>query len=209
MLDFASLILGASLLAKMDTVIANGFETTACPYTQQENASVSYSYTLNPVLQNVDVTQFQNVWGRNSTSGAIVPWPGRNAYALMTINRNLIFAMRFTVPASGLSPTLRGMFTHGETIPGPNLSVSISSQCGDFDPPSMYCKKVNVGAGQPAVGWQLPTGAANNLCVLTPGQTYYANFKLTNPDAVDPLNCGDQPSTSHICVVSIVNNVTP
>jgi len=209
MLDFASLIVGASLLAKMDTVISNGFETTACPYVQQENANVSYSYNLTPVLQNVDVTQFQNVWGRNSANDTIVPWPGKNGYAVMTINRPLIFATRFTVPASGLSTTLNGRFSHGATVPGPNLSMAISSTCGDFDPPSAFCKVGNAGPGVQMVGWQLPTGTAGNRCVLTPGQTYYANFKLTNPNAVDTMNCGDSPSNAYICVISILNNVTP
>lgn len=209
MLDFASLIVGASLMAKMDTLLSNGFETAACPYMQQENANVSWSYNLNPVLPNVDVTEFQNVWGRASASDTPVPWPGKNGYAVMTINRPLFFATRFTVPASGLSPTLHGRFSHGETVPGPNLSMAISPTCGDFDPPSTYCKVANAGPGVLMVGWKLPSGTAGNLCPLTPGQTYYANFKLTNPNAVDPMNCGDAPGNRHICVISIVNNVTP
>lgn len=209
MLDIASLVLGATLMAKMDTVIANGFETAACPYAQQENANISYSYNLTPVLQNVDVTEFQNVWGRNSANDTIVPWPGKNGYAVMTINRNLFFATRFTVPASGLSPTLNGRFTHGETVPGPNLTMSISPTCGDFNPSSALCKVSNAGPGVSMVGWRLPTGSAQNLCVLTPGQQYYANFKLTDPNAVDTMNCGLQPDNRHICVISIVNNVTP
>jgi hypothetical protein len=51
--------------------------------------------------------------------------------------------------------------------------------------------------------WRLPTGTGN-ACVLTPGQEYYVNFKLTNPNAVDTNDCD-----ANICVISIVNNVTP
>jgi hypothetical protein len=204
MFDFASMLLGASLLARMDTIFASGFEFAGtCPDSRQENSNVSYTYNLNPVLQNVDVTQFANVWGRASANDTIVPWPGKNGYAIMVLNRNLFMSTRFTVPASGLSPTLHGLISHGETIPGPNLTLSISDQCGDFNPPSSFCSTTDAGPGQIMAKWRLPTGTGN-ACVLTPGQEYYVNFKLTNPNAVDTNDCD-----ANICVISIVNNVTP
>jgi hypothetical protein len=204
MVDFASLLLGASLLARMDTVFSSGFEPGgSCPDARQENSNISYSYNLTPVLQNVDVTQFANIWGRTSANDSIVPWPGKNGYAVMVLNRNLFVATKFTVPASGLSPTLHGRLTHGETVPGPSLTVSISEQCGDFSPPSPNCVLANQGPGAAIGVWKLP-GAPGTACVLTPGREYYLNVKLTNPAAVNTNECDE-----NICVVSVVNNVTP
>lgn len=188
-------------MGTIDTIFVDGFQPIgSCPDGQQGVTNVSYSYTLNPVLQNVDATLFQNIFGRNVATAPVVAWPGVNGYAVTVLNRSLYFAHRFTVPSSGLSPTLRGMFTHGESVPGPNLTMAISESCGDFNPPTSTCLSSNRGAGSPMVKWRLPTGTGV-ACELVPGRTYYANIKLTDRNAVDDNDCDD-----NACVISVVNN---
>ena len=143
MVPFASLILLSAALdapnAALDSIFTNDFELAACPRLQQENSNLSYEPDLSQLLTNVDVTQYANIWGRSSRSSPIIPWPGVSHNVAMVLNRHLLIAAAFTVPTSGLVPTLNGLLTHSENHPGPALDVAISTQCGDFNPPSSQC----------------------------------------------------------------------
>jgi len=207
MVPFASLLLlGASLEipnAALDSIFTDDFEVPPCPRLQQENSNLSYNADLSQLISNVDVTKYENIWGRSGPGSPIVLFPGVSHNVAILLNRDLFVAAKFVVPTSGMTAGAAGFMTHAETNGGPPLTMSFSTQCGDFNPPSTQCI-VRQTSGFGIIGhWRLPTGTGNG-CVLTPGQQYYVNFKLTNPDAVDTTNC-----SRDYCVTSIITNITP
>ncbi|HEY0230457.1 MAG TPA: hypothetical protein VGC55_04315, partial [Dokdonella sp.] len=127
MVPLASLILLSGLLetpnAALDTIFANDFELAVCPRLQQENSNLSYQPDLSQLITNVDVTQYANIWGRSGIGVPPIPFPGVSHNVAILLNRNLFIAAGFTVPTSGLSPTLNGLMTHGETNAGPPLTL--------------------------------------------------------------------------------------
>jgi hypothetical protein len=207
MVPFASLILLSAALdapnAALDSIFTNDFELPVCPRLQQENSNLSYMPDLSQLITNVDVTKYENIWGRSGAGMPISLFPGVSHNVAILLNRGLFIAAKFTVPTSGMSAGANGYLTHAETNGGPPLTMSISTQCGDFSPASTQCFRQETSSFGILAHWRLPTGSGNG-CVLTPGQQYYVNFKLTNPNAVDTINC-----SRDYCVVSILSNITP
>ena len=207
MVPFASLILLSAALdapnAALDSIFTDDFEVPVCPRLQQENSNLSYEPDLSQLITNVDVTKYENIWGRSGRGAPIVLFPGVSHNVSILLNRDLFVAAKFVVPTSGMSAGANGVMTHGQTNGGPPVTMSISQQCGDFHPPSSQCLVVGTANYGTLGYWRLPTGSGSG-CVLTPGQQYYMNFKLTNPDAVDTANC-----SRDYCVVSIISNITP
>jgi hypothetical protein len=207
MVPFATLILLSATLdtpsSTLDTIFMNDFESAVCPRLQQENSNLSYEPDLSQLIMNVDVTKYENIWGRSGAGMPITLFPGVSHNVAILLNRTLFVAAKFVVPTSGMSAGANGALTHGQTNGGPPLTMSISQQCGDFNPASSQCLVVGTTNYDTLGYWRLPTGSGNG-CVLTPGQQYYINFKLTNPNAVDTINC-----SRDYCVVSIISHVTP
>lgn len=178
---------------------------TACPAGRQVVADVCYNYSLatNTCARNVNVTEFANIWGRTSPTGPITPFPGAQFFAIIkNMQKDGYIAAKF-VAGTTLPPDASGMFSHGETIPGPNLTMSISTQCGSFSTPAEpICTRTNQGPGSLLTKWKVPT-APGVACTLIPGQTYYVNLKFTNPPA-SHFDC-----TGPVCKATVQHNHTP
>ncbi|HEU4664808.1 MAG TPA: hypothetical protein VFS55_12345 [Dokdonella sp.] len=176
-----------------------------CPAGRQTTADVCYSYGLgSSCAAAADVTQFTSIWGRNAPNGAMLPFPGYQEFVVLkNFDKTKYIATKIDVPASGLDPLSSGIITHGETYPGPALTVAISPTCGDFSPTTSICLTSGTQGGQIAGKWKLPTATQTNGCVLTPGQSFYLNIKATNP-AQTSSDC-----SGNICKVTVQSNHTP
>jgi hypothetical protein len=186
--------------------VTQGGGGDSCPAGRQTVADVCYHYNLGGNCSNgTDVTKFENIWGRMAPADTPVTFPGKNKYAIFkNLQKTQYIAAKFSVPQTGLPTDLWGKIRHDETMPGSNLSASISQWCGDFTPADTRCAITNVGTGQGMLSWKLPGYPAPALCPLAPGQTYYVNIKITDPTA--PGNPDDCSGST--CRVSTVNNFT-
>jgi hypothetical protein len=173
-----------------------------CPAGQITRSSVSYFPTGTGIRNNVDVTQFDNIWGHSTGTDTIVSWPGRSdAYpSILAFNKTGYIAAKFTVPTN-VNTILYGWLTHAEYNYSTDVTVSISTSCGDFHPADPACSATTT-SGQNLVPWRLPTSANHSFCLLTPGTTYYLNIKAANP-ATPWIGC---PANQATCALGTVNN---
>ncbi|MGN6520642.1 MAG: hypothetical protein ACTHK2_14580 [Dokdonella sp.] len=180
-------------------------DTGGCPAGRQTTADVCYSYGLgSSCAAGADVTQFTSIWGRNAAGGPMIAFPGYQEFAVFkNLDKTKYIAAKIDVPLTGLDPVMSGIITHGETYPGPALTVAISPTCGDFSPTTSICLTTGTTGGQIAGKWKLPTATQTNGCVITPGQSYYINIKATNP-AQTSSDC-----SGNICKVTVQSNHTP
>lgn len=179
----------------------------SCPAGRQTVADVCYSYSLGSSCANgTDVTKFENIWGRMAPQQTPTPFPGEQFFAIFkNMQQAGYISAKFTVPATGLPPLQWGMFSHGESLSGPNVTMAISPQCGDFQPATSICLRSNMGPGDILTKWRLPTAAGIvAACDVVPGQSYYVNIKMTEP--VPPTHDHCAGST---CKVTIQHNHTP
>lgn len=186
-----------------DAIYSDGFDAQACPAGRQTVADIGYSYGLGSttIARGVDVTQANNIWGRTSPTQTVVDFPWDNYFAIiMNFSKTAYIAAQFVVP-DDVDPFLTGLFSHGETLPGPNLTMSISTACADFDPVDAICLRTNINAGGLLTKFELPGVAPSVIaCPLEPGQTYFVNIKMTNPPATH------QDCNSTTCKVTVQTN---
>ena len=190
-------------------VVVSGGTSDNCPAGRQAVADICYNYNLGTgCALSTDITRFENIWGRTQPTDSPLPFPGVNGFAIIKNfdkTQGSYIAAKFTVPAGGLSPTLSGLFSHGETYPGPNLTMSISQTCGDFSPTSSICLRSNINGGGILTKYKnsaIPDGTVV-ACPLAPGQTYYVNIKAYNP-AQTSSDC-----SGNICRTTVQNNFNP
>ena len=155
-----------------------------CPAGRLANTPIYYPNSGQGTRPNVSVTSWDSVWGYRNATDTLHPWPGVSGSSpvLMNFIRGRYLAARFTVPTTA-APTLFGFLNHGTYLAGPPLTMSISQSCGNFNPTATRCYIENRGAGESMVSWV--TSENPNRCILTPGQSYYVNVKLTDPNAVN------------------------
>jgi hypothetical protein len=170
-----------SLPATVVASAAGGGNGDNCPNPASRLMTSSITYVpsgVPPTRANVDMTSWDNIWGHASASDTLVTWPGRaNAQpTILNFGKTQYLAAKFHVPA-GTAATTYGWLTHTEYNYGQDLTASISTNCGDFNPVNPLCLSVTV-SGQNLVPWRVPPG---NFCPLTPGQDYFLNIKMTDP----------------------------
>jgi hypothetical protein len=173
-----------------------------CPLDRQvvEKLCFRYTFTGPSCTTLTDITRFESIWGRNTPNGTQTLFPGLNYYTVFTGMLSASYtAVRFEVPLT-LPANQTGIISHGETLPGPNLTAAISERCGDFLPTNSQCgPSENVGPGQLMAKWKLGSNTASNGCPLEPGKAYYLNIMMTNG--------ADCPGDA--CAVTLQNNHTP
>jgi hypothetical protein len=109
-----------------------------------------------------------------------------------------------------MSPTEFGIIQKGQTYGNHSLTFSISPNCGDFSNTTVPDPNVCLYAEAPQGDWNGVTwkSPSNGIvaCPLTPGQTYYLNYKFTTPptDTGTGSNC---IATS--CNMPLKNAVVP
>jgi hypothetical protein len=203
MLSAALLVLAAAAPGVYDPLFHASFEqNSSCPAGRQEHSDIGYVGDGNSgeLRYNVDVREWENIWGHASPTDGTVPWPGRgnSAPVIADFGKYTYIAAHFYVPA-GAPPTWLGWITHTDYNYGHDLTVSISAECGDFSPGAQACYMQTL-SGQPLVPWRMNAGG---FCHLQPNTDYYLNLKMTDPD---------QPSSTcsrnaEVCAVGTANAV--
>jgi hypothetical protein len=175
---------------------------SSCPAGRYTSGRVAYNYALTDYRQ-TDLTKADNIWGRNSAQGGQIDMPWLNYFAIFThFPKDGYIAAQFTVPTDMVAAQW-GMFSHGESLSGPNLTMSISERCGDFNPATAICLRSNIGPGGVLTKWSLPTATSVAACDVVPGRTYYTNIKMTAPPATH------RDCTGASCKVTVQHNHTP
>lgn len=171
-------------------VVTNGVDPDQCPsspMTRLTTASVKYpNVPQSGTRSNLDLTKFENIWGHMNSVDNATAWPGVSGTqpAIMGWGKTQYVAAKFHVPA-GQSTASYGFLGYGTYFSGPNLTLSISSTCGDFAPANPQCLSTHT-AGESFSKWRIVPATLN--CPLTPGQDYFINLRMENPTAADCSN---------------------
>lgn len=184
-----ALIAGALLCSpfansESNGIFRNGYEEPgACPQGRVTQTVVSWRY--DGIGRKVtDVTSADNIWGRSTANAIPIPYPWLNYYVIFWAQpRHSYIAAQFTVPP-WTPPIQSGLFTHGESLPGPATDMAISDQCGDFNPPEDWCLRTDTVIAQRMGAHKLPESSVFAACQLEVGGTYYVNIRLTDPNVV-------------------------
>ena len=175
-----ALLLAASLSASPDQIFFSGMELDTCPARRIERSDVTYGAGTDA---DVDVTRFENVWGRGAASDPGQPWPGASGATpiIDEFTRDGYVAAAFHT-APDLPATTRGLYKNVSYGGGPNLDFSLSVQCGDFSSALGGCLAVDIPAADVSlVYWRGANGTAF-YCALAPDTDYYVNVRLHDPD---------------------------
>jgi hypothetical protein len=179
MLSALALILTAAPVA-YDPLFHGGFDPPdACPAGRQSRANIGYTGDgSNTPRPNVDVTEWENIWGFSTPYDTVVPWPGRldSAPVILNFGKSTYIAAHFQVPP-GTPPSWFGWIARTDYNYGTDITGAISTECGDFSPSAQVCFSPGA-SGQNVVPWRTNTG---NFCPLRAGMDYYLNLKVRDP----------------------------
>ena len=134
--------------------------------------------------RNVDVTQWNNVWGYGDAQGTTpLPWPGitGSGPVFRNFNRTAFVGLHFNTGSTAAG--IGGNFVYGSNIGGPNIDMSISTRCGDFtlDANNPKCLVLNsYSDDSPRLYFQRST-TNSTKCNLLPNTDYFLNIKYTDP----------------------------
>ena len=193
----AALLILAMTPGVSDAIFRDGYDAGLCPAGRQTRANISYG---DGTLTNVDVTHWENIWGRASAYDPPVPWPGVGSAmpTILNFEKTTYIAAAFHVP-DDMPPNVFGWITHTEYNYGANLTATISTACGDFRPDNGVCS-VEALSGMNLVPWRVhPTG---NFCLLAQDGNYFLNLRITDPEEPSPTCNPTAPS----CVIGTANN---
>lgn len=175
-------------------------DTDNCPSTPMSRlttASIKYpNVPSSGTRNNMDLTKFENIWGHMNSVDNSTLWPGVSGTqpAIIAWGKTQYVAAKFHVPA-GQSTLSYGFMGYGTYFSGPNLTMSISTICGDFAPANAQCVSTHA-AGESFSKWRIVPATLN--CPLTPGQDYFINMRMDNPTAAQ---CGN----SSVCTLATNN----
>lgn len=192
----AALLILAMTPGVNDPIFRDGYDAEACPAGRQTRANISWSGFTGT---NIDVTQWENVWGHSTAFDNPVPWPGRSDSmpTILNFSKTAFMALEFHVPA-GSPPNLYGWLTHTEYNYGQDLTASISTGCGDFNA-GPACS-IDALSGMNIVPWSVQTPLS--FCPMIPGREYFLNIKMTDPSRPSQTCAPASPS----CVIGTANN---
>ncbi len=179
------------------------------PRVRFDAADIQYNAVPTGTRPSVPFAEFANLWGyADSTATSPVGWPGIvGSSPGFMMPRNGYFGAYFKTPLASDPPPANtsGYFTYttyGATDP---ISVSISTQCGDFsgDPNVNACYANNVAsADTSSLKWVYDSGGQQGVskyfCYLKPGTKYYLNMMFTSTQQQVGGKC-TTPSTTGMC----------
>lgn len=146
------------------------------------SSGISYG-VYPPQRSNVNVTEWNNIWGYNNTTATTpVPWPGVGGASpvLRNFGRSNYLGAHFRTTAS---TSYTGNYSIPSFASGPNVTMAISTQCGDFTDhlPTPGCIAADVAtADANAVQWKLTSNAPSSWCNLQPNTDYYLNMMFVD-----------------------------
>jgi hypothetical protein len=189
MIGMTALLLAASISGTGDGIFRDGMESDTCPDGRIVQSDILYGEVT---LTDVDVTLFENLWGRDAGSAPPTPWPGLNGSTPLILDFTKTGYLAAKFHTSPDPPDLfSGMFKYTSyPFMGPDLDFSISGQCADFSPEQTGCVGLNIAPiDQAFLHWRFSTGDAFH-CQLQPDTDYYVNVRFNDPTATAP-QCSD------------------
>jgi hypothetical protein len=171
--------------------------------TRLTQSNITYGPVNLTARPNVDVKEWNNIWGHGTPSDGVTPWPGVNGAGpvIRQFGRTNFLAAHFNTGAHG-EPTY-GVLAYASNIGGPNVDIRISQTCGDFsaNAANPACLVQAASDDSPAIRWKFGTGNTGSYCNLLPNTDYYINIKFHDP--ASPVEC---PVGSSVCPFYTVNN---
>jgi hypothetical protein len=197
-MHIAALLLATAVSqAQPDAIFHDGYDAgAACPatllgstgpLTLRRTSDILYLPGTAHVRRNVDVTQWNNIWGHIDELDDLMLWPGVPGASptIRTVGKTEYIAAKFHVPLDAL-PTLNGTFKHVMYGGGPNVDATISRTCGDFETRDDGCWVMDAMSNDnPMLRWRV-SSSNRFYCHLDPGSDYYLNIRFTNPQTTGP-----------------------
>lgn len=205
-----------ALAQSNDPVFADSYEVMgACPAqidTPTGARALLYrsniSYGINQLIRpNMNLDQWDNLWGyNNTTSPNTAAWPGVGGASPVVLGfmRRSYFGAHFKTPAA--PGNMSGNFVNPTFFGGPNVTMAISTVCGDFSNhlPTPGCLAENVPTSDAnLVMWKFTTNAPGSWCNLQPNTDYYVNVMYTSPTS--NVECPANRSTCPVAPLSYRN----
>lgn len=194
-----------------DTIFADGFDgVKVCPIVPAVGCpavahtpwgdkrlvtKANISYGIYPALRlNVDITTWDGMFGYNSTTGPVTPWPGVGGAAPVIANfpSDGYICAKFTTPTD--MAKWHGGFLNPSylRLASPSQTMAISKVGGDFSSalPTVGCIAKNVPASDAnLVQWKGTTNAPSSWCNLQPNTTYYVNMMIGSTPGCSSSRC--------------------
>lgn len=185
---------GGSVNSQQVIVDVSGGGADSCSsgsLTRQVTGSIQYPPAVGmgkPTRQNANLTKWEEIWGHQTTTDAAIAWPGVLGASPVITNfgRNNYIAAKFHVGDVPL--TLNGAYTNVSNFGGLDITTSISTQCGDFDPAQVGCKARSAPPSDESSTYWRMQNPTSFYCQLSPNTDYYLNIKHTNPAQAN-ANC--------------------
>jgi hypothetical protein len=177
--------------------------------TRLTQSNITYGVNASPVRPNVDVTEWNNIWGHGTANAAepIVPWPGVGGAGpvIRSFGRQTFVAAHFN---TGSSPIYLATLTDQSNIGGPNIDIVMSKTCGDFAPNPTHpgCSRFSMPSDGITHFNYFSNGgnAGQNACPLDLNTDYYLNIKLH-----DPTSAVECSASNPICPLFTINYWAP
>lgn len=196
-----------SVNSQQATVVVAPGDSGACPnspLTRQIAGDIQYPPKVGsnqPFRRGADLTKWEEIWGHQTTTDTAVLWPGVTGSSPVVTNfgRNSYVAAKFHV--GDVPVTLQGSHGNISYFGGLNVTVAISTRCGDFQPEQVGCRGRDAPpSDQGSVFWRM-ANPTNFYCQLQPNTDYYLNIKNTDPTQANS-NCASGASTCRLHVNS-------
>jgi hypothetical protein len=167
-------------------IFADGFDSACWLPGRTWVKKASISYGVYPAQRlNLDVTQWDNLWGYNNTTAPRVSWPGVGGASPVNIempaNGFLCTAFVYRAPYSG-------KFSNPSFVNGPNVSQDIVAHNGLMPTPGCIARDVPTSDAN-LVQWKGATNNPTGSCNLVNGTTYYVRQWFTRPADCAKPNC--------------------
>jgi hypothetical protein len=198
----------------VNTVFASGFDVAGCenPDGMQRllHSDITYGAGVQPVRSNVDVTEWNNIWGHGTANAnePVAAWPGVNGAGpvIRGMSRTHYLAAHFN---TGHAPIYLATLTDQSNTGGPYIDVVVSKTCGDFSPNPTYpgCSRYYL----PSDGithfnyFSNDYPAGHFSCKLELDTDYYVNIRFSDPSH-DDTDCRLQ---SDVCPMFTINYWAP
>ncbi|MET0230152.1 MAG: hypothetical protein ABW186_04395 [Rhodanobacteraceae bacterium] len=169
-------------------LVANSGGGDSCPSVPRTRATVSDINYLpgTHIRHSVDLTQWTNIWGHITESDNVIPFPGPNGASpsIQALGKTQYIAAKFNT--GSLPANLSGFYTNVSYGAGPNLDMSVSTECGDFAPAESGCIVTDrPSTDRILVYWRMINGTSF-YCPLQPNTDYYLNIQFHDPATTGP-----------------------
>jgi hypothetical protein len=169
-----------------DTVFTDGFDgvddvVQVVVPNQLKASAISYGPYVLTSRPNMDVTEWDNIWGHSNLVDAINPWPGGSGSApvIRAFNRLVVLCAHFKTPSTPITP---GFFTYPRNWVGSDLTqygidIAVSKIKCDFTPNAGSTNFNALPTDDVVLSYRGAPGNPNYYAILEPSTDYYLNVR--------------------------------